>query len=85
MQSILHSAVNSKDDACRIKKKIKGDRKEMKIQLSKADHQAFESQKLLRYVHELLKVGYRPLIQHSCSQKAAAGRGMMVSPVKIHD
>lgn len=57
----------------------------MKIQLSKADHQAFKSQKLLRYVQELLKVGYGPLTQHSCSQKATTGQGMMLSPVKIHD
>lgn len=71
MLSIPKPLVNCRDVTMWIKMKIKRDMNEMKIQLRKTNHQAAESQKRLRYVQKQLKIGYGPLVQRSCSQKAA--------------
>ncbi|XP_062294629.1 myosin heavy chain, fast skeletal muscle-like [Scomber scombrus] len=55
MQSTLDAEVRSRNDALRIKKKMEGDLNEMEIQLSHANRQAAETQKLYRSVQGHLK------------------------------
>lgn len=56
MQATLDAEAKSRNEAVRLRKKMEGDLNEMEVQLSHANRQAAESQKLLRNLQVQLKV-----------------------------
>lgn len=56
MQTTLDAEAKSRNEALRLKKKMEGDLNEMEVQLSHANRQASESQKLLRNLQIQIKV-----------------------------
>lgn len=56
MQATLDAEAKSRNEAMRLKKKMEGDLNEMEVQLSHANRQASESQKLLRNLQVQIKV-----------------------------
>lgn len=57
MQATLDAEARAKNEAVRLRKKMEGDLNEMEIQLSHANRQAAEFQKLGRQLQAQLKVG----------------------------
>lgn len=57
MQATLDAEAKSRSEAVRLRKKMEGDLNEMEVQLSHANRQAAESQKLLRNLQVQIKVG----------------------------
>ena len=56
LQANLDAEARSRNEAVRLKKKMEGDLNEMEVQLSHANRQAAESQKLLRNLQVQIKV-----------------------------
>lgn len=56
MQATLDAEAKSRNDAVRLRKKMEGDLNEMEVQLSHANRQAAESQKLLKNLQVQVKV-----------------------------
>lgn len=56
MQASLDAEAKARNEATRLRKKMEGDLNEMEIQLSHANRQAAESQKLVRQLQSQLKV-----------------------------
>lgn len=67
MQTTLDAEAKSRNEALRLKKKMEGDLNEMEVQLSHANRQASESQKLLRNLQIQIKVcpSCSPLVHFS--------------------
>lgn len=59
MQATLDAEARAKNEAVRLRKKMEGDLNEMEIQLSHANRQAAEFQKLGRQLQAQIKVGRR--------------------------
>lgn len=57
MQATLDAEARAKNEAVRLRKKMEGDLNEMEIQLSHANRQAAEFQKLGRQLQAQIKVG----------------------------
>lgn len=55
MQATLDVEAKSRNEAVRLRKKMEGDLNEMEVQLSHANRQASESQKLLRNLQVQVK------------------------------
>lgn len=60
MQASLDAEAKSRNEAVRLKKKMEADLNEMEVQLSHANRQASESQKLLRNLQVQIKVSPVP-------------------------
>lgn len=58
MQATLDAEARAKNEAVRLRKKMEGDLNEMEIQLSHANRQAAEFQKLVRQLQAQIKVGW---------------------------
>lgn len=56
MQASLDAEAKARNEAIRLRKKMEGDLNEMEIQLSHANRQAAESQKLVRQLQAQIKV-----------------------------
>lgn len=56
MQTTLDAEAKSRNEAVRLRKKMEGDLNEIEVQLSHANRQASESQKLLRNLQVQIKV-----------------------------
>uniref|UniRef100_A0A8C7DTJ1 Myosin motor domain-containing protein n=1 Tax=Naja naja TaxID=35670 RepID=A0A8C7DTJ1_NAJNA len=61
MQASLDAEAKARNEAVRLRKKMEGDLNEMEIQLSHANRQAAESQKLVRQLQSQLKLGLKRL------------------------
>lgn len=60
MQTSLDAEAKARNEAIRLRKKMEGDLNEMEIQLSHANRQAAESQKLVRQLQAQIKVSLDP-------------------------
>lgn len=60
MQASLDAEAKARNEAIRLRKKMEGDLNEMEIQLSHANRQAAESQKLVRQLQAQMKVSLVP-------------------------
>lgn len=60
MQASLDAEAKARNEAIRLRKKMEGDLNEMEIQLSHANRQAAESQKLVRQLQAQMKVSPVP-------------------------
>jgi len=66
MQATLDAEARAKNEAVRLRKKMEGDLNEMEIQLSHANRQAAEFQKLGRQLQAQIKVGRPRVGQAGC-------------------
>lgn len=66
MQATLDAEARAKNEAVRLRKKMEGDLNEMEIQLSHANRQAAEFQKLGRQLQAQIKVGWLWVGQIQC-------------------
>uniref|UniRef100_A0A670K3N9 Myosin-7B-like n=1 Tax=Podarcis muralis TaxID=64176 RepID=A0A670K3N9_PODMU len=72
MQASLDAEAKARNEAIRLRKKMEGDLNEMEIQLSHANRQAAESQKLVRQLQAQMKVSHVGNMRLPALEQAAA-------------
>lgn len=82
MQATLDAEAKARNEAIRLRKKMEGDLNEMEIQLSHANRQAAEAQKMVRQLQSQIKVSPDSCLRDKDCLATAVGqlRGLSAIP-----